>query len=328
MRATSVFGPYVSAESFHDQWAHFARHHGGRASVAGRSVEGRPIPRYDFGPEHAPALFLTALLHGIELIGSVALLRALEHVFTSGALEHAREVRRVRLVVMPICNPDAHAENLARLSGRKIAFRRGNARGVDLNRNFPPVSNEIPWHPFAGSRRPWSPHYVGPAPLSEPESQTIVDVVDSISPIGAIGFHSFGEMLLHPWAHTRAPNPRAATYARLGSFFGRALEGLDYRVGQATSLYPTVGDLDDWLDVAHGTLAFTVEVGALDRRLLDPRRAVNPFCWMNPTTEEGIERATTGLAPAISALLVALAGGVDQEGRATQPPRPLDLAAR
>jgi carboxypeptidase T len=312
-----LHGPYPALAELLDRSAAL-----GDSSSCGRSVEGRELLRVDLGNPAAPAVLLTGAIHGIEVIGALSLLASLEHIVDARPelLEH------VRLVVLPIVNPDAVAENLRRVARGKIAHQRGNARGVDLNRNFPRVSDAEPWHPFAGSRRRWSPHYMGPSPLSEPESRAVVDVARAIRPTHAIGFHSFGNMLLYPWAHTRAPNPRAATYATMGERFAGALVGARYSVGQATQLYPTIGDLDDWLDAELGTLAFTVEVGALDRRLLHPRRALNPFCWMNPSTGESIDAAIRGVAPAIAELVAH--GSSARGSRPTAPPRALDLAAR
>jgi predicted deacylase len=322
-------GPYLGAAAFTEAWQSFAHAHG-RASVAGHSVLGRPIHRFEFGARSGPTILLTALLHGVEVIGSVALLRTLERLFE--AKDHAlgRLREHARIVVVPIANPDAFAENMDRLARGRLAFRRGNARGVDLNRNFPHVGHAEPSHPFSGSKRPWSPHYVGPHPLSEAESRALVALADEIQPDVAVGYHSFGNMLLYPWAHTEAPNPRASTYQRLGARFSGALRGAPYQVGQATQLYPTLGDLDDWLDARHGTLAFTVEVGDLDRRLLHPRRMVNPFCWMNPSSSASIERAVDDLAPAVHALLTR-ATHLDREpapSRLSSAPKPLPVAAR
>jgi hypothetical protein len=115
-----------------------------------------------------------------------------------------------------------------------------------------------------------------------------------------VGFHSFGELLLYPWAFTTRPNPRRNLYERAGRAFVRALRGARYRVMQATEWYSTVGDLDDWLDAEYGTLAFTVEVSRPFRRLANLRRLSNPFAWANPIDVKG---AVTGIAPGVDALV-------------------------
>lgn len=296
----AVYGPYLSHDA---HVASCAVACGGVGRVVGTSVEGRPIHRFDLGPRDGVPVLLTGLLHGTEVIGSVAL-RALVARLRAGQCADAEHVAATaRLTVLPVVNPDAHAENLGRLARGCAAYRRGNARGVDLNRNFPAVAPLAAWHPFAGSRRRWSPHYVGPAPLSEPESRAVVAVAEDVRPVVSLGFHSFGDMLLYPWAHTRSPHPKSAHYRRLGSVFSGALRGAPYVVDQATRLYPTSGDLDDWLDHRFGTDAFTVEVGTLDRRLWHPRRALNPFCWMNPTDPAAVDDAVDRLVSALLPLL-------------------------
>jgi predicted deacylase len=265
--------------------------------MAGRSVGGRPIRRFDFGPVTGDAVLLTALVHGVELVGSLALLDILQVM----ALDpRADLLRHARLVVLPIVNPDALSANCARLRAGRRAYHRCNARGVDLNRNFPSQRSTFPLNPLGGSRWRSSPHYVGPRPLSEPETRALRDVVDDARPRVSIGFHSFGELLLYPWAFTAQPNPRRAHYERAGRAFARGLRRATYRVMQATEWYPTVGDMDDWLDAEYGTLAFTVEVSRPLRRLRNLRHLSNPFAWSNPVE---VGPAVYGMAPGVDALV-------------------------
>ncbi|MEM2738677.1 MAG: M14 family zinc carboxypeptidase, partial [Candidatus Bathyarchaeia archaeon] len=64
-----------------------------------------------------------------------------------------------------------------------------NANGVDLNRNF-----ATGWQ-YAGSTDPTSEYYRGPAPLSEPESQTLVQVFKTWKPSFYINLHRGGSIL-------------------------------------------------------------------------------------------------------------------------------------
>ena len=279
-RVFGLHGNYPKLGEFEDQWRELAARVGATETEAGRSVEGRPLWRFDFGsrdPE-APAVLLTALIHGVEVIGSMTLLDVIARLATEQGL-----CQSARFVVMPIVNPDAFAANMSRLQRRRPAGQRKNANGVDLNRNFPVVGLSRPWHPFSGSSHRLMPHYRGPHPLSEPESRAVHDVAVEIRPRVAVGFHSFGNMLLYPWAHCRVANPRLPDYRQLARGFAAALGQVPYRCRQAVDLYPTVGDLDDWLDITFSTLALTVEVGGLDKRLFHPLRFLNMFCWMNPT---------------------------------------------
>ncbi len=296
--AKGLAGEYPTAARYVAGWRTLVEHLKGDESVAGHSVEGRPIYRFDMGPKHAPPVLLTALIHGIEVIGSVALFHVLRDLAATD--EGRRLFSETRLVIMPVLNPDAFANNMDRIGRGWPALQRTNARGVDLNRNFPHVAPIERAHPFSGSRWRGSPHYQGPRPLSEPETQTVVQVVEAVRPQLSVGFHSFGNMLLYPWGFSRRPNLRHAAYGHLAQAFMGSLAGTKYSFRQASQFYPTVGDLDDWLDHNYGTLAMTVEVGSLNRRLWNPLRLLNPFCWMNPLR---IESTVRNLVPGVHALL-------------------------
>lgn len=264
---------YGELDDWDGAWRRLATEVGAEVGTAGRSVEGRDILRLDFGPADGPSVLLTGLIHGIELIGGLALLELVRKLSASAP--------KARFTVLPAVNPDAVSENVARLRAGRRAGRRSNRRGVDLNRNFARLG-PVPRHPFAGSTRPGRFYYIGEKGFSEPETRAVAEVATEIRPRLALGFHSFGRMLLYPWAHTRRPHPRTEAYRDLGAAFLEAQGERRYDLRPAHALYPTVGDLDDWLDAEFGTFAYTVEVSTLCRRLLDPRRLLNPFHWMNP----------------------------------------------
>jgi hypothetical protein len=268
-----------------------------RTTEAGSSVEGRPILRLELGRADGPAVLLTGLMHGVELVGAMALLDFVGSIATDPRSEL---LRHARLVVVPMVNPDALADNCRRLLAGRRAFRRCNARGVDLNRNFPRQTREIPTNLFGGSRWSFSPHYIGPHAISEPETQVLHDIAHEIRPRVSVGFHSFGELLLYPWAFTAKPNPRRGRYERAGRAFVGGLGDSRYRVMQATEWYRTVGDMDDWLDAEFGTFAFTVEVSRPMRYLSNLRRATNPFAWSNPVE---LAPEVNGIAPGVDALV-------------------------
>jgi carboxypeptidase T len=286
---------YPDADGFAEAWTALARDAGARVREVGASVLGRGIRAFELGAGDGEPVLLTGLVHGVELVGSIALLDFVRAICSRGDL-----LRQTRLVVVPIVNPDALHDNCARIAAGRRAYRRCNARGVDLNRNFPRLRSRMPLNPLGGSRWRRAMHYVGPHPLSEPETRALRDVVDELRPRAAVGFHSFGELLLYPWAFTARPNPRRERYERAGRAFVRGLRRPSYRVMQATDWYTTVGDLDDWLDSAYGTLAFTVEVSRPMRRLSNVRRLSNPFAWSNPVD---LGPAVAGIAPGVEALL-------------------------
>jgi protein MpaA len=125
--------------------------------LLGRSVEGRPIEAVEVGDPHsAHRELVVGCIHGNEPAG-IAIAQRLEHSSPRG----------VDLWIVPDLNPDGRA-----------ADTRGNARGVDLNRNFP-----WRWQRLSGV------HYSGPRPLSEPEGRIAFRLIRRLRPQVSIWFH-------------------------------------------------------------------------------------------------------------------------------------------
>jgi len=293
----------------------------------GSSVEGRPLVRFDIGSEGQPAVLLTALMHGNEVIGSLALLDVLRRLGTSDP--HMQRLRAAaHFIFMPVVNPDALQANLAKIAKSENAWQRCNAHGVDLNRNFPRLTTRRLHHPFSGSRFRASPYYSGPHAFSEPETRAVRSAAIAARPRLSIAFHSFGNLLLYPWAYTERENPRRSEYEALAAAMNQALGRNPYRLKQARQLYSVLGDMDDWLDAELGALAFTVEVSRPEFTLRELRHLLRPFCWMNP---RHVADVVKNVSPGILALLASHLGfGADvtaSSGVRRSLPS-LDLAAK
>ncbi|MVZ99677.1 DUF2817 domain-containing protein [Actinomadura sp. LD22] len=132
-----------------------------RTAVLGRSVQGRPIAAVELGDPHAARrVLVVGCVHGDEPAGAAV----------ADALAAGPRPAHADLWIVPVLNPDGMA-----------ARTRGNARGVDLNRNFP-----AGWRPIGA---PGSAHHSGAAPLSEPESAAAARLVRRVRPTVAIWFH-------------------------------------------------------------------------------------------------------------------------------------------
>lgn len=129
----------------------------GRRVLLGRSVEGRAVVAYEVGDTDSRwRELVVGCIHGNEQAG-IAVARRLEQGSPPG----------IDLWIVPVLNPDG-----------LLARKRGNAHGVDLNRNFP-----WRWRPLRGL------FYSGPAPLSEPESRIAYRLIRRLHPQVSVWFH-------------------------------------------------------------------------------------------------------------------------------------------
>ena len=126
--------------------------------VLGRTTQGRPIRAWHLGdPQARWTVVAVGAMHGNERQS----LRPLRH------LRDHRPIRGVDLWVVPVMNPDG-----LRSDSRK------NARGVDLNRNFP-----VSWRDLDGD------YESGPRPASEPETRAMMRFLRSVDPDRVISLH-------------------------------------------------------------------------------------------------------------------------------------------
>jgi protein MpaA len=132
-----------------------------RQVVIGRSAHGSPIVATELGDPSSPRkVLIVGCIHGNETAG----------IAIADALAARRALPGVDLWIVPDLNPDGVA-----------AGSRENARGVDLNRNFP-------WR-WRVLRPRGSPFYGGSRPLSEPESRAAYRLIRRLRPAISIWFH-------------------------------------------------------------------------------------------------------------------------------------------
>lgn len=202
-------------------WKHDFRTLCRRSSVIGTSSQGRNIVAHWFGTGSSVILFIGGI-HGNEKSSVLTMESWLDE------LERYSERIPIgrSIVVITTINPDGYSSN-----------SRFNARGVDLNRNFP--------------RADWSPNVSGPgyanlingggtSPLSEPESTTIATFIQQHRPRLVLSFHSAGGFV----------NPN---YAGDSDSIARLYTSkTPYRYANndqtnATLGYTTTGDFEFWL---------------------------------------------------------------------------------
>lgn len=147
--------------------------------VAVKSVRGRHIMLREFKPAQPPAARVLVIggIHGDELTSASIVFRWLEILQQP---DNAASVYHWR--VIPVMNPDGL---LARPPTRV------NARGVDLNRNFPTYNwlKEAPRYWETKTRRD-PRRYPGRSPASEPESRWLHDEIVRFRPDVIVSIHA------------------------------------------------------------------------------------------------------------------------------------------
>ncbi|MGB0099037.1 MAG: M14 family zinc carboxypeptidase [Nocardioides sp.] len=126
--------------------------------VIGHTARGRPINAFHLGERGVgPKVLLVSTMHGNE--GHTRQILA--------TLRDGRPVHGLNLWVVPVYNPDGLARGT-----------RKNARGVDLNRNYP-----YRWADLDGD------YESGPRPGSERETRAMMGFLRDIKPRWIISFH-------------------------------------------------------------------------------------------------------------------------------------------
>jgi protein MpaA len=189
---------------------------GTRHVTLGRSVRGEQIDAIELRGAHPTrAALVIGCIHGDEPAG----------IAVADALARGPAPAGVDLWIVRDLNPDGVASHT-----------RGNAHGVDLNRNFP-----YRWRPLGP---PGTQQYAGPRALSEPESRLARALIRRVHPRLTIWFHQ-------PLAVTDESGGDLRVERRFAARSGLPLRRLARYPGSATT----------WQDHRfRGTTAFVVEL--------------------------------------------------------------------
>jgi protein MpaA len=151
--------------------------------IIGHSVQGRAIHAMRVGAPDAPRTALVVgCIHGTERAGEAVTRR----------LRTAAVPRGAAIWLIDEANPDGcHAGT------------RGNAHGVDLNRN-------APWHWRSTGPR-GSTFYAGPRARSEPETRALLAFIRRVRPTVTIWYHQAARLVDDPGRHRAIPRRYART---------------------------------------------------------------------------------------------------------------------
>ena len=195
----------------------------------GTSHDGRDIPvmRVGLGKK---TLVLTAGIHGRESVNPVLLVKMLEdycQAFQDREERYGYPVQTLlngcSVVVIPLVNPDGYEIALRGFSVihnpvlrqlckmKEIGWQhwKYNARGVDINRNFP--------------CRSYIQQQLGEYPASENETQALIQVFQDYDTLGYVDFHSRGRIIYYyrqamPFAYNQRNHKLARYLQKLSDY--------------------------------------------------------------------------------------------------------------
>jgi predicted deacylase len=185
--------------------------------VIGHSVKGRPIRAFELGdPGAAVTGVLVGRQHGNEPAGETVL----------RAMRDGAPITGVHLWVIPRANPDG-----------AVKRTRQNARGVDLNRNWP-----------RGWKRVTGYYNSGRRPASEPETRGLQRFLNTIRPDYVVNIHTPLRGLDVTGAKDRA--------------FARRLSKELNLPNHHLTCRDCHGTMSDWFNWRHAGACVTIEFGA------------------------------------------------------------------
>lgn len=215
-----------------DGWAYSSRTVCHTTSVYGYSVGGRALIAYSFGSA-GPIVMYVGAIHGNESSSRGLMYAWIDDLEANPGLYSGK-----RVVVVPSINPDGIAVGT-----------RTNARGVNLNRNFPTdgwtadINDTDGTHVGGG----------GSAPLSEPEASALANFTMSLRPRLLLSFHAVGSFVTGDYGGYSAPY--ASRYASMVGYRDATGQG-------GTFDYDITGAYEDWTYSKQGIPSMVVELGS------------------------------------------------------------------
>jgi Zinc carboxypeptidase len=217
-----------------------------------------------------PAVLYSATQHAREWIAT-EVDRRLMNYYINRWRANDRAVRKLlqttELWFILVANPDGYQYTFdhERLWRKNLRDNNGDGQtqvgdGVDPNRNFPAHWG---WDEEGSSAIQSSDTYRGPTPMSEPETQAMVGLLDRIGFAFQVNYHSNGQWLLYAegWQTSTPTADDPIYYAMSGNLDDPAIK--DFHPGLSSDvLYVTNGETTDYAHASTGALAWTPELSA------------------------------------------------------------------
>lgn len=247
--------------------------------VIGKSHENRDIfalriTRDPLQTNDRPSILIMGVHHSREWIACEVpisiMQRLVDGYYTDDHIKYLVDNREIWVV--PIVNPDGYeySRNNSKYWRKNRRKNDNGTYGVDPNRNY-----GYNWGNVGASSNPSSDTYHGPYAFSEPETQAIRDLGLRKGFTADLSYHSYGELILYPWSYGYDEAPDKELFIKVAN---RMSAKNNYRVKKSSSLYPSMGDTDDWMYGVTGSISFTPE---LARSFIPSTSQIDKICKVN-----------------------------------------------
>ena len=299
------------------------------------SVQDRPLmgvelsDHVDAKDDGKPTYFVMGTHHAREWpAGEIAMEYAWYLVKGKDTKEIADILKRERIVIVPIINPDGYVVSRTTPSpydmtgqapfdtaeavggGGFGAYRRKNCEGavpspefpcllqygVDPNRNYGEG-----WGAAGASSVPFTQTYRGSGPWSEPETQAVHEYSQKHQVTALITLHNFASLVLR--SPSLAVKGKAIDEDRLKQLGDEMAADTGYTSQYGWQLYDTSGTTEDWNYAAAGTYGYTIELGPADWQggefhIEYPRAVVDQWTGRKSRFGKGMRAALMTMAEA------------------------------
>ncbi|MCX6130593.1 MAG: M14 family metallopeptidase [Proteobacteria bacterium] len=204
-----------------------------RFVTLGRSLQGREIAYLavsrNWSPD-APAIYFNGTHHGNEKASTEAVLGLIDFlVLMRDRSDVDQLLRRYRIILQPLVNPDGHAANV-----------RTDSQGIDPNRDYA------------------TPTRLESEAFRLVETRLVRRLLENERIVASAAFHSGLEAVLWPWAHTPSLSQHDVAFRTLGESVARSMGVVKY--SQSFNDYQADGEFIDYAYMKFGIYAITMEV--------------------------------------------------------------------
>lgn len=234
-------------------------------SSLGTTADKRNIWCIRIGKAGAPRkLVIDAAIHAREWKNTQIIMRQTEEILRDYR-EHKKRFQKTCIYIIPMDNPDGVSisqygfEAIRNKKLRKLCKKIGhakiwkaNARGVDLNDNFP-VGTRKKWM----KKKPDYMAYPGKKASSERETKALIRFIQEIKPKAVLNLHSTGSIIYWDFDVDETMHDKLYEFASKVSSFN------EYRMMPSGGGTEPAGGFADWLNYKEEIVSITIETGTV-----------------------------------------------------------------